>query len=355
MGFFGRHFGRDLPDVDALQAQRDVAGLERALGHESLQVVSDAARAIAALIADGDAETQRQAVATGPALVAGLTAVRAAQVSEGEVWRKESALGSLCAAIAQARPPEALALLVALRDSSFSPGLRLEAAEAIAVLSQRGRTEAFRPFFATEPRFSEAPLVAAKHLLELGEDGVGVLRAHACEGSEPLASAVRSALQAVAAPAEVASCEAKEGASGLLRSLDAARVAREEAEIDEQRWHAEQRLAWERSVVRKRVEAFALAAKLATLVGHPEWTAGERLVKAADSRGYDDALAACRARGLPVDEQERVIDSRVRTEMGDDGQPEQVEHSSYALTAAVTLDGETVVIDGGRRERKRYV
>lgn len=322
----------------------------RALESRSPEVVTAAAYRLLWLHRSADAAADQGLAVAGPVLVHAFERTRLLHFGERREGARE-ALIALSKAIAEFRVPEAEQLLQALRDSG-DDGLRLEAAEALAQVPPHGRADVFRAFF-------EAPgstVAAAGHLLELGDEGVSILRSYALEDDARFSSSVTKALEELA---RYRSWDPAFPANQILgevaRREAERREAGERAVQEEARWQAEQREAWERYLVRQRAEAFPLAARLAALLGHPEWIAGSHVIKPPTEGEYDEAVASCRAHRLNAVEQEKLL--KVDRVMGTHGydEPDETVIRTVEVSAGVEFEGESFVILGGKRERQSFI
>jgi len=96
-----------------------------------------------------------------------------------------------------------------------------------------------------------------------------------------------------------------------------------------------EREAEERAALDLRLATYPLAAKLAGLLGHPEWVVDASTIKPGPKADqYREALASCKGLGLRVEEHE---------------QPESDDISTF--WANVEFEGESFLIDGGQSFR----
>ncbi len=114
-------------------------------------------------------------------------------------------------------------------------------------------------------------------------------------------------------------------------------------------------LTWEQALVRRRLAAFPVAGRLATVLEHPEWvTDADRLTPPTGAQ-YVEAVASCRARGFPVEEHEKVHDVRRLRGVDENDDEDLTEVTTYEVSATVEFEGQPVTIAGGMRERRVVV
>ena len=112
---------------------------------------------------------------------------------------------------------------------------------------------------------------------------------------------------------------------------------------------------WEELLVRRRLAAFPVAGRLATLLEHPEWVAdANRLAPSTDAQ-YLEAIASCRAHGLPVEEHEQVHEVRRVRGVDENDDEDLTVVTIYEVSATVEFDRQPVTIAGGVRERRVVV
>lgn len=350
---FRRLFNRKPPPTVAImRIDQDVDGLLRALADSSPNVVRDAANAIGSLHLHGADASREKTAGAGPALVAAFMRQQAELANlkyyqgieigdrHTSQWAIVDALGTIRASAGE----PLLRTLVA--DQQADAYLRGHAAAALGRIAGVAHFELLRGLLDasdTPPVLAEG---AVAGLLAAGDAGAEAIE-HAVVGTRrrEFAAAVKKVLE------RESTGEYQESAKRILSAI----AQEAAANAEEAAWQAGQREAWEQAVVAKRIQAFPLAAKLAALLGHPEWTAGRNLIKAPRAGGYDEAVATCRELGLNVVEQEKLLEvSRVMGTHGYD-EPDETEISTFEVSADVDFEGESFVILGGRRERRMLI
>lgn len=343
---FRKLFGRKPPaSVQVLRIDEDVDGLVRALKDPSPTVVRDAAMAIGSLYLHGGETSRNKAEAAGAPLLeayanqqAELANLKYHQVTEKvdrttAQWAILDALGMIRASLAE---PLVLSLV---EDDRADAYLRGRAAAALGRIGGVAHCPSLKRLLLAFDTPTDVAAGATVGLLAMGEEGATAIQ-HALENTSrhEFAAALTKILE------RESGGEYGETAKRILNGI-----------AEEAAWQAEQRTAWQEAVVAKRIEAFPLTAKLATLLGHPEWTADRNLIKAPGGAAYDEAVATCRKLGLTVVEQEKLLDvTRVKGTHGYD-EPDETEISTYEVSADVNFESEAFVIVGGRRERRRLI
>jgi len=343
---FGKLFGRKPPaSVQELRIDEDVDGLLRALRDPSPTVVRDAAMAIGSLYLHGGEPSHNKAEAAGPALLESYARLQGelSNLNYHQVIEKgdrATAQWAIIDALGTVRATGAESLVASLvKDRQADPYLRGRAA---AALGRIGGT-AHLPLLRSLMQAADTPQVladgAAVGLLAMGDEG---------------ASQIQGALENTSRPEFAAALSrVLERESGGEYQEPARRILAATAE--DAAWQAEQRRAWQEAVVAKRIEAFPLAARLATALGHPEWTADRNLIRAPSHAGYDEAIATCRELGLTVVEHEEPLNVRIVSGTHGYDETDETEISTFEVSADVDFEGEPLVIQGGERERSRLL
>lgn len=318
-------------DVATLHLRNDAAGLVRALGDPSPEIVKDAAEAMSSISRQGDTPARTQLAASGPDLLRAYQRL-ATEISRTPptdvIGRTDRAFAqwALVDAMGALGVPEAASFLHALvADPGADVYLRARAAAALGHFPANGNVALLEGLLA--PANASRTLVegAIAGLLALGSGGIAAVREAALDASRPeVQAATKRALdheRAVQGPA----------AAVALAILNEEAGARREAE----RIAAEAREAAQRAAEAERLVAFPAAAKLARLLGHPEWVAGPHLLTPHWADDYRAGLQALRSLGLTVAEHENVLDD----EMAE-------------VWAEVQFEGERFVVHGGRQVRE---
>jgi hypothetical protein len=309
------------PDVPTLRQRKDVPGLVRALGHESAEVVGEAAEALAALHEEGDDPVREQvAGSAGPLLEA--------YVRWSGAWPHTvayaliRALGETGATAARDR------LMSTVTSDAVDDVQRGVAMDALARISGAALGPWFQGFLDDPGRGQHAAFA----LVSLGDEGLRVLREHLLRPARLAAGGWRGhAANALEKTAAGASPHAA-AAAAILAEVDAAELeTQRQRERDEAaltaRLEAE---AGETAEARRRHEE--LAKRLVAKLGGYDWVKDGGIIQPGQQRAqYVAALERFRRLGLPVREYE-------------ESESNEVSH----FWAEVDFEGEVVVIDGLR-------
>ena len=331
------------PSVAEMRVDEDVDGLVRALGDPSPTVVRDAASALGSLHLHGAEASRQHAAAAEPALVAAFMRQQAEIPNLGAAYQmieqgdRRTAQWAIVDALGTIRASGSTSLLQELvEDPHADAHLRGRAAAALGRIAGDSHFELLRRTLEASDTPVELAEGAVAGLLAAGDAGAGVIQ-RTLAGTKPsdFVAAVKKVLERECAG------EYQERAKRLLS-----------ASAEEAAWQAGQRAVWEEAVVAKRIAAFPLTAKLASSLGHPEWTAGENLIRAPGAVGYAEAVEACRSLGLSVEEVETNPEVRVLRNVDDFGREETAEETTCDLTATVRFEGSPIAITGGVRVRR---
>lgn len=341
---FRKLFDRTPPrSVAELRVDEDVRGLVRALADPSPTVVGDAARALGSLHLHGGGTSPQEAAAAGPALLAAFARLQAelrALVAPHQVIERgdrSTAQWAIVDALGTIRSADAAPLLLGLvEDRQADEHLRGRAASALGRIGGDARADLLSGVLEADDTPTELAEGAVEGLLAAGEPGERAI-AHV------LADPDRRAL--VSTVERVLEREAGGPFAPVAERFLAARAA-------EAAWQASERASWEAALVAKRVAAFPRAARLASSLGHPEWTAGEDRIDAPGPGAYAEAVATCRALDLHVEEVEGNPTVRVLRNADDFGREETAEVTTWDLTATVWFEGSPITVTGGTRVQR---
>lgn len=330
------------PTVQEMRIDEDVDGLVRALADPSADVVRDAAKAITSLSLHGRPESIQKASGAGPALIAAYLRQQDALehlTAPHELLEKGDrryAQWDIIDALGAIRAPGAEPLLQQLvKDTRADAYLRGRAAAALGRVAGATHFRLLSRLFHSSDTPRELAEGAAAGLIAAGMEGATLVQDNLTTSHRrDFVASVTKALQHLGG-------EYEEAANRVLSAI-----------AEEAAWQSGQRKAWEEAVVARRLKAFPVTAKLATLLGHPEWTADHNLIKTPSAVAYDEAVAACRALGLAVEETESDPQVRILRNSDDFGREETAEETTCHLSAAIQFEGESIAITGGLRTRR---